>query len=66
MGNLLCRGLTAPIALAISPHPVGPDVADCLPAIVDVDVFDRDLLLVIATMAIERPRSSYLRLSFIP
>jgi hypothetical protein len=53
MGNLLCMGLI--LRFPAIPTPRGLDRADHrLPARVDVNVLDSDLLLALAAMAIER------------
>jgi hypothetical protein len=50
MGNLLCMGLF----LCFRCHPPGFDVANYgFAALVNVDVLDRDLLLALATVAVE-------------
>ena len=52
-GNLLCKGLFLCIPLIPTPRSLdGPDHG--LPARMDVDMLDRDLLLALATMLVER------------
>ena len=53
MGNLLCMGLI--LRFRAIPTPRGLDHADdSLPASMDMDVLDRDLLLALAAVAVER------------
>ncbi len=55
MGNLLCMGLFLKIAAIPTPRLTGcGDHADHrLPAGMDMNVFDRDLLLALAAMTVE-------------
>ncbi len=56
MGNLLCMGLFLRIVVIPTPRLTGRrgDHADHgLPTSMDVDVFDRDLLLALAAMTVE-------------
>jgi hypothetical protein len=53
MGNLLCIGLIRQFSAIPTPRGLD-DANDRLPTCMDVDVFDRDFLPTLATMAVER------------